>query len=448
MSIPTDTVTQPDVGGADEQPSDQRKTTTQSSLYRMIWRWHFYAGVIVTPVLFVMAVTGALYVFKEELERYFYADTVLTPQQGERVPLQDQIDVAEAVVPGMKANTLVIYDDPERATELRFFNREKNLRVFVNPCTAEHQGTIDRDADFFPVVLKIHRSLFAGTFGRVLTELTTSWAILLFITGVYLWWPRRSQGVWGVWWPRTKGKTYTVLRDLHTVPGFYMAIFALLIAVTGLFFSFVWGRAFVLTAQATKQIPSVFVDRPKSQLSTAATTITPDQASAIGRKQFPEGHMGLILPKKPTDSYGVFVIGEHVTIRGVMAIDRYTGAELEKADWSQFPPMFQARTFAYTIHVGSIFGLPTKILAVLTCVVIIALSITGVWMWLERRPRGRTGFPRYTSDMRVPPWLIAVIVVLSIFLPVAGISLVVILLFDWLIARFRAWRTPQNPTVA
>ncbi len=36
--------------------------------YRVIWRWHFYAGMIIAPALIVVAATGAIYIFKDELE--------------------------------------------------------------------------------------------------------------------------------------------------------------------------------------------------------------------------------------------------------------------------------------------------------------------------------------------------------------------------------------------
>ena len=36
-------------------------------LYRAFWRWHFYAGLLVLSVLMLMALTGGLYLFKDEL---------------------------------------------------------------------------------------------------------------------------------------------------------------------------------------------------------------------------------------------------------------------------------------------------------------------------------------------------------------------------------------------
>ena len=44
----------------------------QFRLYSMVWRWHFYAGLLVSPVILLMAGTGALLIFQDRLERVLY----------------------------------------------------------------------------------------------------------------------------------------------------------------------------------------------------------------------------------------------------------------------------------------------------------------------------------------------------------------------------------------
>ena len=43
-----------------------------SGAYRAVWRWHFYAGLLVLPVLCLMALTGGLYLFKDEIDAAVY----------------------------------------------------------------------------------------------------------------------------------------------------------------------------------------------------------------------------------------------------------------------------------------------------------------------------------------------------------------------------------------
>ena len=40
-----------------------------AAAYRLVWRWHFYAGVVVMPFLLLLALTGGLYLFKDEIDR-------------------------------------------------------------------------------------------------------------------------------------------------------------------------------------------------------------------------------------------------------------------------------------------------------------------------------------------------------------------------------------------
>jgi uncharacterized iron-regulated membrane protein len=36
--------------------------------YRMIWRWHFYAGLFCIPFIILLSITGPIYLFKPQIE--------------------------------------------------------------------------------------------------------------------------------------------------------------------------------------------------------------------------------------------------------------------------------------------------------------------------------------------------------------------------------------------
>jgi uncharacterized iron-regulated membrane protein len=42
----------------------------RNALYRTIWRWHFYAGLFVMPFILILSVTGAIYLFKPQIDRW------------------------------------------------------------------------------------------------------------------------------------------------------------------------------------------------------------------------------------------------------------------------------------------------------------------------------------------------------------------------------------------
>src|SRR3546814_1307595 len=75
-------------------------------------------------------------------------------------------------------------------------------------------GAIDPDRRLSAVVQRIHGSLLMGVGGGILVELAASWAMVLILTGLYLWWPR-GRGLAGVVWPRLSLGGRAALRDLQ-----------------------------------------------------------------------------------------------------------------------------------------------------------------------------------------------------------------------------------------
>jgi len=427
------------------QPRAECAAVVGPSLYRVFWRWHFYAGVFVTPVLLVVAITGGLYVFKSELEGLLYPSTLFVEPGPSRVPLEDQIASAKASVPeGYRAGSVGVWSDPTRSTEVfcQAIGQPFKL-VYVDPHTGAVCGELTGDG-VFRTVLKLHRTLFLGTAGRVLVELVTGWAIVLLLTGLYLWWPRKRSAA-GVLYPRLRAKPYVVLRDLHTVAGFYLLPVILLIALTGLVYAQVWGSGYKFAAEktgATGRTP------PKSVSPSGAKPLPLDAAFAVARARYPDAEvLSLSLPPRPDSSLVFFAGGESGPLtHGTLALDRSTGDVLADEPADQKPGLNWWSNWNYPLHVGSVLGTPTKVVWAVACLVLVALPVTGLWMWWERRPAGRTGLPR-RPDARVPWWLVGAISWLGLLLPVVGASMLVILLGEWIV-RFLYRRVARHEPVA
>lgn len=408
-------------------------------LYRVIWRWHFYAGLIVLPVLITTAVTGGLYVFKEELERVIYPQLMFVAPQAQTVSYDQQLAQATAALPaGTTVHGVSISDDPTRATIIYAETApEQYVSVYVNQHTGAVLGQLEYDRSLFGVILNIHRTLLIGTTGRIVVELATSWGIILIVTGLYLWWPRGKKAL-GVWLPRLRGKSYVVWRDWHTVPGFYLSLLAFLVLGTGLFFSQLFARGYQGLAQVTNAYPASYLTPPKSARKEGATRLPLDEIIAIARREQRETAMYVDFPHTAEDSLTVYA-GDYDSPSTLtfLYLDQYSGAVLDAIRWQQLSGLAKVQVSAYAIHIGSIYGLPTKVLALLVCLVIIAMSVTGAAMWWIRRPRGKTGFPIKPRTPKPAAWLIALICLLGVLMPAVGASLVLIILGDWGILRRR-----------
>ncbi|REK06833.1 MAG: PepSY domain-containing protein [Planctomycetota bacterium] len=420
-------------------------TQPASRLYRVIWRWHFYAGLIVAPVVIVMAATGALYIFKDELEEIFYAQQLFVEPGGDRLSYDEQVAAIESSLgEGFHVHQLHVFPDAERSTELSVNHGTEFRRVFFDPYRGTTLGYLGNN-EFFGVVLKIHRTLFAGTLGRIVVELVTCWTIVLLASGVYLWRPRGRKRLWGAWLPRLRRHPYVTLRDLHAVSGAYVAIVLLVIAGTGMLYTYVWGTGYRYVANQTAAY-DIFVNPPKSHSSAETPRLPLDAIVAAADRTMPDATLSITLPHDPDGAYVVFATRPLGPFSDELAvIDHCTGEVIEHRLNREYSTLGWWATWNYPLHVGSVLGWWTKVPWLVACLVLMLLPVTGVWMWWQRRPRGRTGFPRKVQS-RIPRTLVLGIVLLGAVLPALGLSVVAILLGDVAVNRLRGRRAASSAT--
>ena len=73
------------------------------AVYRAFWRWHFYAGLLVMPVLMLMALTGGLYLFKDEIEHIQHRSLMEVAPAATSTTPQAWADAALIAAPGRLA---------------------------------------------------------------------------------------------------------------------------------------------------------------------------------------------------------------------------------------------------------------------------------------------------------------------------------------------------------
>ncbi|MDX2044684.1 MAG: PepSY domain-containing protein [Acidobacteriota bacterium] len=419
---------------------EENSSSPAPRLYRVIWRWHFYAGLFVWPVLVVVAMTGALYVFRPELEQRFNAAMMTVEPQSQRVSYETQLANAKAIAPAeARATAMLLRADPTWPTQFAFSTKDgNNLNIFVNQHTGVVQGSYVYGNSFFDFVMTIHRRLAGGMIGRIAVELATSWGIILAITGLYLWWPRGRDKVLGVWLPRFRAKNYLVWRDWHAVPGFYAAVFAILLMFTGLFYTMGFGRGYQRMLDVTNSNPTSFAETAKSVRQPGAVPLPLDEIIAIAGRTQTEKELYIDLPNNAEASVYVYAgSSDRPHTLTQFYIDQYSGRVMGLAGWAQLPLLYKIQLLAYPIHAGTILGWPTRVLALLTCLLLAAMGVTGVAMWWIRRPKGKAGFPQKSKDVQLSKWLIVLIGLLGVLMPAAGISMIVILVGDWMGRLFR-----------
>lgn len=431
-------------------------------VYQAVWRWHFWASLILTPILIVVSVTGALYVFKPQLEPLLYPELFQVEAPADAEPgsaaagLQaGSFDAFEAAaarhLPDHHLAFISIFPDPERSWEgyarhTRADGSIENLRVFFDPYRHAWLGAQDYNGTLFRLILTAHRNLFAGLPGRLLVEVMTCWTIISVLTGIYLWWPRKRERFWGVWLPRIRGTRRQLWKDWHTVPGFYLSVILILVLVTGLLFTRVWGTAWLGLNAVTGGFPAFYTDPPHAEVPAdpaAARRISIDQAYAIAsdRYSFAERSHQIEVPKADGKDDHPFQIMTSLSrpmdgLRVVM-VDSYRSDVLLAQSGEDLPWRTHLTLLFYPIHTGTIAGWPTQVLAVIACLALVGLGISGVWLWWNRRPPGKLAAPQKPADPDIPAWISWLAVALAVLLPTVGITLLAVLAGGWLWRRLR-----------
>ncbi|MDP9759750.1 PepSY-associated TM helix domain-containing protein [Agrobacterium tumefaciens] len=426
------------------------------NLYRAVWRWHFYAGLFVLPFLISLAVTGALYLFRDEFDNFIHSDLkrIEVAQNVPKALPSDILAAAVAAVPG----TAVKYTtpgDPGASTEITVSTAEGKRAVYVNTYTGQVAGSLPDRGTIMWTIRYIHSLKYFGTYTRYLIEIAAGWSILLVATGIYLWWPRKQSG--GVLTVRGTPKKRVFWRDTHAVTGIFVGFFIVFLAVTGMPWSGVWGAKvnewangsnFGYPAGVRTDVPmsgehldhmaktSWSLEQAKVPESTASATGQPIGIdAAIARFDglgLATGYT-VVLPTKPTGVYSGSVYPDDLSKQRVVHLDQYSGKPLIDMSYSDYGPLGKVLEWGINVHMGQQFGLANQIVLLAACVGIVLLAVSAGIMWWKRRPRGSLGVPPLPQDKRVLRGLLALLAIGGILFPLVGASLLVMLVLDLIV---------------
>ncbi len=426
-------------------------TSAPSTLYRAVWRWHFYAGLFCVPFVIVLALTGSLYLFKPQVEAWSergYDGLVLS---GPSASASAQVDAALAAVPGSSLRSYEVRANPADAARVVVAGQDGDVRVYVHPQSAAVLGTVREDERLMQVVKTIHGELLMGDTGSIVVELAASWAIVMIITGLYLWWPRESSGLAGVLYPRLRQGGRQFWRDLHAVTGIWVSALALFLLLSGLPWTTIWGGAF----KDIKQVAGITRGKQDWKAGMAAHVhhdhehhehaghhaAAPASLDALVATVRPLHLPAPVLIQPPSDRWPkspdwvARSDTQNRPQRVMLTLDPATGAVVKTQGFGDSHLVDRIVGYGVAAHEGQLFGPLNQALDVLTALSLIGLSVTGYVMWWQRRPDGRLGAPPAVGDGRLSVGLGVLILALAVFLPVLGASLVAVALVEWLVLR-------------
>lgn len=445
-------------------------TLRKAALHRLLWRVHFWAGLLGAPIVLFASLTGLVYVFSPQIEAWRHGHLDQVSVGAARLPLDQQVAAVRAAHPDEALRFVVPAHRPGDSTQvyLRAAPEHPHAHhqagaqpggqggdhdhglptgsiVYVDPYTGELLGQLPEMQRFKTWARKLHSSALQGNGWRWVLELGASWMLVLFASGLVLWWPR-SQARGGPGWRALlpqPGRGRRTWRDLHATVAIALGLVMAVVLVTGLTWSRHSGENFrraqeVLGQSAPK--PGALRSAPPAA---GQAPLGWQQVHALARTTAPDVAMQLTPPNGPEGTWGVETFDRSQPAgRFAQVIDAHTGQVLFRNGWEQLPLLSRATAVGIPFHRGE-FGVWNQVLLALCALAGVFSVVSGLVMWWKRRPTGRLAAPKLAAaDLRhAPKWLWPTAAALGWAMPVFGWSLLVLAGLEGL--RL-AWASPQR----
>lgn len=462
-----DVAAKADPAAASERPA---RAPRRTNWFAAFWRWHFYGSLIVIPVLFALSVSGMTYMFRAQVDAWTHPGvlTVSAAADAERLPLSAQEAAVRAAFPDREIISATD-NSGDRATVFVTELGDVSRNVYVDPFRAAVTGDLSEDDLVSTWAERVHGDLLLGDgeVGDRIVELGASWAIVLTVTGFLIFFlgrkPRR-----GAVRKKTRGAR---LRSLHALVGLPVGLGILMLVVSGLPWTGVWGSAAESVAGTSGG--SLWADDPGGESTVEAqiergngssspagwevaglpagtstgsgTPVSIDAAVAASRGEgapepyfitYPEGESGVFSVYGYQWANNGNPAEADVTLQKTVHVDQYSGAPVAVYGYDDYSAVAQVVANGIAIHEGRRFGPVNMILTTLFCLAVLFMCVSAPIMWWKRRGTA-TGIvaPRARLPLLANRLLLVAVIALGVFLPLFGLSVLVILAFDQLIVR-------------
>ena len=354
-------------------------------------------GLIITIICF----TGALLVFEDQVTQLTNRHLYYVESPGSQpLPVGTLVEKVESqLTKGATITGVTIYPQPDRSYQVNL-SAPKGAAVYIDPYTGEVLGQSQR-TPFFRTVFMLHRWLLdsqpadGGIFwGKRITGISTLLFVIILLSGIVIWWPRSRKGLKnGIQIALRKGKT-CFWHDLHAAGGIYVLLLVLVMALTGLTWSFDWYKnafytLFGVETTAPAKGPAHKEKSPQGpQPGTTTEATAPVTPFACWQQVYDQ-----VAAENPdrlkieiTDGTASVSNNRYGNIRGT---DRYTfdpqsgqitGASLYKDTGNSG----KIRGWIYSVHTGAWGGNLTRIIWFLAALLGATLPLTGYYLWIKR----------------------------------------------------------------
>ena len=414
-------------------------------LKKIFFQIHWFLGITAGLILSIMGVTGAIYSYEQPIQKWINPESY-TVKVEHKAPLSpaEIFQHFQIAQPEIKINSITVNKAPGEASSINIVKQgaRKGANLLLNPYTAEVLPEV-KGKDFFKFIEQLHRNLTLGEIGKQITAACTLMLMFFVLSGLYLRWPKKSSiKQWLLIKPKLKGRNF--LWDLHAVVGTWVIIFYLLLACSGLYWSYDWwrnGMYKVLAVeppqtemQANNRGKNTDQSAPRRRATPSSNTsnaekntsqdLQPEQLNLAlaqtwtgfnSQIRHDYSSLTISIPKKLDGKIELSffdAIPQHERARN-KAVYNYQTAKIESIElYADKKLNEKIMSSILPVHRGSFFGPVYQFMVMLAALAMPLLFISGWMLYLKRRKQKKlTLAARNTSatahiDPNATPWLI------------------------------------------
>ncbi len=356
----------------------------------LINKIHLWVGLITTPIIIFICITGCLIVFSDEIIDYSAGDARYVPEvKQQKMPMEAVLSHLKETFPKRRSPFYIItYKDPTRSIRCNMFSPGEGLRmVYIDPYT----GNILKDDStihFFFVTAHLHATLLLHKTGEWIIDISVILFFILLISGLILWWPKswskkHKNGAFKIKW-NANGKR--INHDLHTVIGFYGLTILLILSITGLTIAFKPMGA--LTQKAFGGKPGYEKSFPRLDSNKSQCSYPINKAIDATFLKYPDKKEIMFFSYlMDRTGYYKIIAADKMGLKSMYSpvfafYNRHTGEEIPLSKEAHRKEAIE-NTY-WSLHMGTYWGFLGKIIVFIGGLIGASLPITGFIMWKNR----------------------------------------------------------------
>ncbi len=346
---------------------------------------HLILGLLSGIVIFTVSITGSITSFQEEIRSVVYSDLFEVEKSvGTKLSLVVLSEIAKKAHPKKRINLVRIKSADKSSVEIVF---EDGFSFYINPYNGILLGSLNKETDFFGTVEEIHKSLYLGETGEVITKISVLVFLFMIISGIILWWPRNR---------KMMKQKVTIMRnvnwqkrnyDLHTVLGFYASLIIISTVLSGMIWAYDWaedGLCWITNSKKSERIE--LESKPSKTTFYSINDIY--QKSKFRNLEHKE-----CIVFMPEDEKDIVRLSFRYNDKGFFRkqdnfyYDQYNGKLLKEKMFSSLSTGDKIKLTNINIHIGKVLGFFGQLLVFFASLICASLPITGFLIWRGRNKK-------------------------------------------------------------